>query len=140
MAGQSMATTEARRGGGTGKGAMYDSATVDLDTTLTTKAAEDFPAPATTQYDQSPWRTQLEVLVDKIEQGKAKVGEYYLIGEFRSQYGARNRLKRYQDPRSNLQPEIIGHRFEFQSEKIITPIGSTSKLWARVTPALDVTL
>ena len=140
-----METVEARRGTGrTGRGAQYDSATVDLDAELVARGAEEFPTPPPTPYDQSPWRTQLEQLVTKIEEGKAVVGQYYLIGEFQSQYGARNRLKRYIDPRSNLLPEIKGHRFEFQSEKTVSELQqgvvSGSRLWCRVAVALDVVL
>jgi hypothetical protein len=118
-----MTTKTTSRRARTGKGGMHDPAIVDIDPNIQV-SAHDLKAPA--RGRPSPWREQLEKLIELVDSGEVDAGNFVCIGKFKSYQGAQHRGARM----AEFEPELAaGFSFEYRWEYNTT---STSSLWARL--------
>ena len=118
------------RTGGTGKGGEHASALTDV---AAAPALVPLPARAT-----SPWIEQLEALEMYIVSGEKLLATHYLIGEFRSRGGARNR--KYLLLRDVNVPTYDAHEWRYMHFEQFNTVDETwaSTLWAGLFPKVQV--
>lgn len=126
MSGSSQSTRAKRSSGavevkGTGKGGAHSPAIIPIDPSLS-RPPDSFPV-SPGRGAPSPWRDELERMVELANDGEVEIGRYYLIGTFKSANGAANRKAGLED--STLLPTLVLYRFDFKVES--TPV--TSELW-----------
>lgn len=108
--------------GGTGRGGAHAPAVIPIDPTIS-RDAHTFP-PSPGRGAPSPWRDELQRMVEMANDGEVEIGKYYLIGRFNSANGAQTRRAQLVD--SLLLPALVLYEFDF---KVETRSPVTSELW-----------
>lgn len=113
--------TPSSSSGGTGRGGAHAPAVVPIDPAVA-RDAETFP-PSPGRGAPSPWRDELQRMVELANDGVVEIGKYYLIGRFNSANGAQTRRAQLMD--STLLPTLVLYEFDFKVEAL----PARSELW-----------